>query len=820
MHNNPMVKVWRDLRLAIRVFRKTPAMTAVALVSLALGIGANTAIFSLLNAVLLRTLPVPHPEQIVAMSTSIFDITNQDEAFSWPMAQEFTRQPPPVFSDVFCWLGGNVSNYEAEGVHYTASHAEASANYYKGMQVEPLLGRFIGPEDFGARDSPSHSVAVISYRVWRNWFHGSSQVIGQTIRVGSYPYAVIGVEPEGFSDLSPDGKSDVTVPFFAPGTNDPKDGRVLRYQVFARLKPGIGLPQAQAALQSLWPHILDASLPPGYSGESRTRFYARKIKLASAATGVSYLRNRFSYPLRILMGIVGVVLFIACLNIANLSLAKAAAQRHQSGVQAALGATTWDLLRPALVESLLLSCSGALLGLALAYWASHLLLSMAYTGFFTSAMDPSPDLKVLAFTAAVAVLTGVLFGIVPALYAARIDPMDALKQQSRSVKGGANLFGKALLVVQVALSLMLMLAALLFGRTISALHTTDVGYRRDHMLTLWLFHQSGVPPLQNQLVYFQDLLDKVSAIPGVQSASYSEMGPANEFEELDPLYGSLNGVPMQAVQEWVAPGFFNVAGMHILAGRDFAWSDAGHHPALISQNLAQHLFPNQNPIGRTVYLGSHAHAFPVTVLGVVNNASLWKVESNRPMAVYQMFGALTNEEPLMDVRTSADPQTLKIAIEKVIRAQGHHYSLRTMTVDERLDSYINIQRLTAWLSEFFGGVALLIACVGLYGLMSYHVTRRTMELGIRSALGASRGRLLVLVLREALLLAAAGCAAGVAGSLEAGKFIKSILFGVTPGDPASLLIAVVIMLSVAAAAALIPARRAAQTDPMTALRSE
>jgi len=789
--------------------------------SLALGIGANTAIFSLLNAVLLRTLPVPHPEQIVALSTSIFDITNQDEAFSWPMVQEFTRQPPPVFSDIFCWDGSNVSNYEAEGVHYTASYAQASATYFKGMQVEPLLGRFIGPEDFGAGDSPSHSVAVISYRVWRNWFHGSSQVIGQAIRVGNHPYTVIGVEPEGFSDLNPEGRSDVTVPFFAPGSGVRKDPRVLNIEIFARLKPGISLPQARAALQSLWPHILDASLPPGYSGEKRTRFYARKIKLAPAATGVSYLRMRFSFPLQILMGIVGVVLFIACLNIANLSLAKAAAHRHQSGVQAALGATTWDLLRPALVESLLLSCSGALLGLALAYWPSHLLLSMAYTGFFTSAMDPSPDLKVLAFTAAVAVLTGVLFGIVPALYAALIDPIDALKQQSRSLKGGANLFGKALLVVQVALSLMLMLAALLFGRTLSALHSTDVGYRRDHLLTVWLFPQSGVPALQNRLAYFQYLADKVSAIPGVQSASYSEEGPANEFEELGALFASLNGSPTQVVNEWVAPGFFGVAGIHILAGRDFAWSDADHHPALISQNLAQHLFPNQNPIGRTVYAGTHAHAFPLTVLGVVSNASLWKVESNRPMAVYQMFQALNAEDsPLMDVRTSADPQTLKAAIEKVIRAQGHHYSLRTMTADERLDSYINIQRLTALLSEFFGGVALLIACVGLYGLMSYHVTRRTTELGIRSALGANRRNLLVMVLREALLLAAAGCAAGVVASLEAGRFIKSILFGVAPNDPVSLMIAVLIMLSVAAAAAFIPARRAAQTDPMTALRAE
>jgi len=450
-----------------------------------------------------------------------------------------------------------------------------------------------------------------------------------------------------------------------------------------------------------------------------------------------------------------------------------------------------------------------------------LLMSIAWTGYFATAIDPSPDFKVLIFTAVVAILTGVLFGIVPVQYAARIDPMDALKQQSRSVKGGANLLGKALLVTQVALSLVLILGALLFGRTLSALHTTDLGYRRDHLLTLVLFPQAGSALPQNPIAYYRNLAEQVGRLPGVESVSYSYGGPASQFESSDPIFGDLTSPAAYAMQENVAPGFFSLAGMHVLEGRDFQWSDATHSPVIVSQGLAQKLFPNQNPIGRVIYRGPHAHAEPLTIAGVVNSASLWKVESIHPLAFYELFEPGRDwDEPLMDVRTTVDPQTLKTIIERVVRGQGHHYSLRTQTVDERLDMFLTIQRLTALLSEFFGGVALLIACVGLYGLMSYHVTRRSTELGIRSALGAGRRNLLVMVLREAVLLAGIGCTAGVAGSFATAGFLKSILFGVSPSDPVSLIIAVLVMLAVAIAAAYLPARRAACVDPMSALRSE
>jgi len=314
---------------------------------------------------------------------------------------------------------------------------------------------------------------------------------------------------------------------------------------------------------------------------------------------------------------------------------------------------------------------------------------------------------------------------------------------------------------------------------------------------------------------------RVGSHPGVESVSYSNGGPANEFESFDPVFASLAKSPTQAIHETIGPGFFSTVGMQFLAGRDLQWSDAGHHAVIVSQSLADRLFEHQSPIGRTIYGGPHAHATPLTIVGVVNSASLWKVESRRPLAFYDLFEPRPAwNEPLMDVRTRIDPNALKSSVERVVRSMGHHYSLRTETLDERLGSHITTQKLTAMLSEFFGGVALLIACVGLYGLMSSHVTRRTTELSIRSALGAGRRRLLMLVMGEALVLAGCGCVMGLIVSLAAGRFVQSILFGVVPAEPDLMVISLVTILVVAAGAAWLPARRAALVDPMIALGAD
>ena len=329
---------------------------------------------------------------------------------------------------------------------------------------------------------------MISYRAWREWYHGDSQIIGKTIRLAAQPYTIVGVEPPGFFGLIIDGTPDVTVPLFAPGRLAGRDPRILWLRLYGRLKPGITVRQARASLRVLWPRILGATRPPGYEGQRRARFFARRMTLESTATGVSFLRKRFSYSLGVLLALVGAVLLIACLNLAILFPGKK--QRDagtKQGVRAALGAGTWDLVKQPLAEAFLLSFGGALLGLAMAYWTSQALLHIAWTSVVSTPLSTAPDGRVLAFTGAIAILTGVLFATLPAWYAARMDPLEALGQRTRSVRGGANLLGKALVTTQIALSLVLVVGALLFGQTLARLHTADVGYKRDHWLTLLLF---------------------------------------------------------------------------------------------------------------------------------------------------------------------------------------------------------------------------------------------------------------------------------------------------------------------------------------------
>ncbi len=821
-----MARVWTDLRNATRALSKRAGATAVAVSTLALGIGANTAIFSLLNALVLRSLPVPHPEQLVALATTISDNVNGDEPFALQMFDELSRRQRP-FSELFVWNGGGINSFEADGRYFTAGLAEVSGNYYRGMQIRPLLGRGIEPADVALRSGASNPVAVISYRAWRNWYHADANIIGKMVRIGDHhPFTVVGVEPEGYSGLIIDGSADVTTPIFSVpqiGGANLRDPRLLWLRLYGRLKPGVKLPQARQSIGLLWPRILQATPPPGYAGEKRARFFARRIALEPAATGVSFLRKRFSYALRILMGLVGAVLLIACLNLANLTLARATARTHESGVRRALGANVWDLMRQPLIESFLLSFAGALLGLALAFWASPALLHIAWTGLVATPLTTAPDARVLAFTAAATIISGLLFAAAPVWHIVRADPIEALRQQTRSVRGGSNAAGRALLLGQMALSLILVIGAFLLGETLNQLHTVDVGYRRDHFLTMLLFPQAGHRSALNSVAYYRQLAGEMKRLPGVESASFSANGPASEFEFLEEVYGSLTGAPVQAIPDFVGPDFFHVAGMHLLNGREFSWQDDEHSPpvAIISQSLAERLFGHADPIGRTVYLGPHAHAAPMKIVGVVNSASLWKVESVHPMAIYQpIVENFADADPLMDVRTRVDPRSIKASAEQVVRAMGRQYSLRTMTVEERLDSYLSVQRLTALLAAFFGGTALLIAAIGLYGLMSLHVTRRTAELGIRLALGAQRGQVLSMVLREVLLLASVGCALGVAASLLLARLIGSALFGVSATDPVTLVAAVFTLLAVAVLAGFVPAKRAASVDPVAALRLE
>lgn len=813
----------RHLPLAVRALLRDRATTVMALLTLALAIGANTAIFSLLNALVLRPLPVPHPEQLAVLGTTIPDSVNGNQPFSVPMFNELTRRQQ-VFSQLFIWNGLGSVQLEANGQYVTSAVAQVSGSYYQAMQIAPALGRFIDDRDVNLNGSPSSSVAVISYRAWQTWYHGDPHVLGQTIRTTSdnQPYTIIGVEPKKFRGLIIDRSTDITTPVLTVvptvGAFNPLDRHILWLRLYARMKPGITMQQARANLILLWPRILKATPPPDYSGEKLARFYARGIAIDSAANGTSTLRKQFSGSLEVLFGLVAAVLLVACLNLSNVTLARAVAHSHESSVRTALGASTWQLIYPALLQNLVLSLTAAIIGFPLALFTSRALLHIAWTGGVGTPLDTALDWRVLSFTAAAALVSAILFALPPAVYATRIQSLEALRHQSRSVRSGTRIAGKILLIAQIAASLVLVTGALLFGQALRNLHTTDVGYRRDHLLTMLLFPQPGQQRFDPTGTYTQQLFDSIRQIPGVESVTCATGDIASESEYFDQVFGALNTQPVEAVREGIGPGFFHVLGMHVIAGREFEWRDQAEPPqvAIISQSLADKLFPHQSAVGRTVWIGPHSHAQPARIVGVVNSASLWKVEDSHPLAYYV---PLMRPVVLM-IHTAVAPRSLRASAEHVIRDLGHQYAFSSVTVDEQLDRGLSVQRLTALLAGFFGALALLISAIGLYGLMSFHVARRTSELGIRMALGAQRGTVISLVMREALLLALIGCVLGACASVLAAHYMRSLLFGVSGTDPLTLTAACSILIIVAAGAAFMPSTRAASVDPAVALRVE
>ena len=802
-----------DVRYAVRLLLKTPAVTLVAVLSLALGIGANTAIFGVINALLLRSLPVEDPARLVKIGA--LDPEHPDRAGGLSLAMLGAIQAhAPAFSNVLGWLGGGVSNIEANGVRYAGSIDTVAGDYFATLGVRPALGRMLRSDD--------RQAAVISYGCWRYRYAGDPNVIGKIIRVDDRPLTIVGVAPEDFGGLIVDIAADATVPMGYVG-HELKYRESLWYDVIARLKPGVSMGQARAQMQVLWPGILKATAPDSFEGARRSAFFKLRSDLQPAARGNSYMRRRLEKPLEILMALVGAVLLIACVNLANLLLARAATRRHEFAMRVALGAPRWQLVRMLLTEALLLSVTGAAFGLLLARWTARYLLASFWSGFVPLFIDPSPDMRVLAFTALLATVTGVLFGMVPAWRMSRSDPAGTLRQTSRTTGGHMGRFSSALVTAQVALSLILVLGAALFVRSLRNLETVDLGYRRDHTLLMQLFPQPGHEKISNRTEYYHELTTRLSEVPGVASVSYLHMGPAFGYEYKAAVSGGAGSAVVNAVQEWAGPLAFQTMGMRVIAGREFEWSDDERAPrvAIISESLARELFPRQNPIGRTIDVGTDPEHKGLTIVGVVNSASLWKLDSHAPPAVYH---ALMQEPsyngPHVVLRTVNAPQRVAHAAEHTLESLGYHYSLRTSTLEQRTADTLALERMIALLASGFGVLALILAAVGLYGILSYAVTRRTPEIGVRMALGARRGDVLRMILVQVLRIVAVGIVIAIPAVFACEKLVAGMLFGVSVLDPAAMAIATFTLGAVAAIAGFVPARRASRVDPMVALRCD
>lgn len=823
---------WHDIRHGVRLLSKNKTFTIVAILSLALGIGANTAVFSLMNALVMRDLPVRAPDRLVVLTTS--SPTGERNRFSVPLFREIERQQQ-VFSSLYAWWGDAVFNIDASGTLSRGDVWAVTGRFYSELGVSPQIGRLIVPDDVQLDKGIPGDVAVIGYGLWQRAYGGDSGVIGKIVRIEGVPFHIIGVTPKGFTGTGIATEPDVTIPLTAqPIVSDSKlsklsDARWNGLEVGGRLKDGITLSQARAQLKLLWPVLKSAALAPDYTDKEEAAFAASQLEVKSAAHGIdSDLREQFSRPLYIMIGATGLILLIACVNLANLMLGRAGARRHEMAVRRALGAASWRITRQLLTESLLLSILGATAGLLFAYWSTGWLthfISQIYV--IPVALNVSPDGRVLIFTLLATIVTGVLFGLAPAWQATRREITD-LQQGSRIPGRRPVRLGGFLISAQVALSVILLIGAGLFVRTVNKLRSVNTGFRTDGILAVKLSPvPAGYKNINND-TYYPELIHRLSAIPGVSIASIANIQPGGGSEWTQSVFAlpssEAGNDKVQAGLAVVSPGFFQTLGISLLEGRDVDWKDTSQQPraAVVSRRLAQRLFHSEDAVGRRIRIGNDPGRQDIQVVGVVSDARIANVRDPNALAVYVPF----LQEPKyihsnsLEIHTDGDPNAIANTVRREIESLGHEYATRMMTLSEVRDHALLRERILAILTTFFSVVALLLAGIGLYGLLSYAVTRRTREIGVRMALGAGKATVFRMIIRDTFVLVSIGILIGIFGVLIISRVITHILFDVAPWDPVTLITVVTILAIIAAVAGGLPARRASRLDPMVALREE
>lgn len=827
-----------DLRFAFRGIRRNPLFAAVAILSLALGIGANTAIFTIMDQLMLRQLPVKDPEQLVMLFQRGSHNGNNmgDRMHSYPIYQDFQQKAQP-FSEVLCRRWGSTS-ISVDNTTELVDAEMVSGNYFTMLGVKPAAGRvFSSKED--DRTFMGHPVVVLSYDYWVTRFARDPKAIGKKILVNNYPMTIVGVSAQGFAGLDPARSPHIRVPVLmvkaiVPEWTwfDPGDRRSRWVQVFARLKPGYTAESAAAPAQGLFTQIrrYEMTLPAAnhWSNYQRDRFMQGTVHVEKAMTGYSRLRNSFSTALIVLMCMVGLVLLIACANVANLLIARAFARQKEIAVRLSIGASRSQLVRQLLVESLVLSIAGGLAGIGLAIAMTRALLAIIPTEGNVLLIDPHPDLRVLAFTLILTVLTGVIFGLLPALRASRPDPWTTLKDAVGSIAGqGGSLFlRKGLVAAQVALSFLLLFGAGLFVRSLQNLKSTDTGFDQiDNLITFQVSPALTGYDAPRAVHFYDQLLQNIRAVPGVKSAGHASVAllSGDEWDSSTQVegYQAKDGEDMQAFMNSLSPGYFQTMGVKLLEGRDFDARDyvPDAKVAIVNRKFAEHFFKNKSAVGRHLGRGRPGSKLETEIIGVVED-SLYEgprqgVRRQVFVPHYGSFGVA------FYVRSNLGSSQMYPALRNEVRkldAAMPIYSMKTLS--DQLDQTLLSERLIAILSAGFGALATLLAAIGLYGVMAFVVTRRTKEMGLRMALGAPRTTVLWLVMKEVLMLLAIGLFIGIPSALGLAQYVSSQLFGIQPRDPVLAGSTVLLLAVISAAAGLIPAHRASRIDPILALRYE
>jgi predicted permease len=831
----------QDLRYAIRTFRKSPVFVIVAVLSLAFSIGANTAIFTLVDQVLLRLLPVKDPQQLVLLwgRGPHYGSNNGRYKLSYPMYEDF-RDHNQVFSGMFCRWETSMS-VSSDGRTERVDGELVSGTYFPVLGVGPALGRLFTAEDDKTPGGAPY--AVLSYRYWLSRYAGSPGVIGKKLIVNGHPLTIIGVSQSGFDGTDPGKSPQVRVPVMMKAEMDTlgasfdynfKSRRGRWVNVFGRMKPGVTEQQAKAALQPFFHQMLEMEVREKdfarAAPETRQRFLTMWIDLLPASKGDSELRRQFSSALLVLTAIVGLVLLIACANVANLLIARATARQKEIAVRLALGASRSRIISQLLIESLVLAITGGIAGLALAVWMDRALLAFLPTADTPLTISSTPDWRIMSFNLGISLLTGIIFGLVPALQSTRPQLAGTLKDQVGSIAGGTSVgLRKALVAAQVTLSLLLLIGAGLFIRSLKNLKDLDPGFHTNNLVEFSIDPtRNGYKP-ERSLDFYRQLRENLDAIPGVEASGFAVIPvlSGDEWDNSIAIEGfshSPTDTPDPHMQ-FISPDYFRTMNIPILTGRDFRMSDGRDAPkvCIVNEKFAKRYFKDGNALGRHIGMGGNPGTkLDIEIVGVARDTKYESMRDEIPVEVYQPYHQVPFVLGMVAyVRTARLPEQAFLSIRQVVNGLDSNLPVSDMkTLEKQQAESLITERLVATLSTGFGILATLLATIGLYGVMAYMVAQRTREIGIRMALGAASYNVLWLVMKEVLQLVAIGVAIGLPAAWALTRFAKSQLYGIQPNDALTIALATAGIALVAIFSGYIPARRATLVDPMRALRWE
>jgi putative ABC transport system permease protein len=827
-----MQAFWRDLRHAIRRLRRSPGFALVVILTLGLGVGANAAIFSLMDQVLIRPLPVRQPSELVLLDGpgAFQGRTFNEMTFSYPMYKDF-RDQNEVFSGVLARFPTQMT-VVWKGQSERVEGELVTGNYFEVLGVTPAVGRVFNAAD--DRTPGAHPVAILSHGYWLRRFGGDPSILNQPLVVNGHAMSIVGVSQPGFAGIQVGRSADVVVPMMmkaemTPTWNDLDNRRSRWLTIMGRRRPGVSTAQVESQLNVVYRQVNAQEIKDikNASDTFRQRFVAKHLNVLDGARGLSDLRSQFSTPLIVLMCMVAVVLLIACVNVANLLLGRATSRQREIALRLALGANRSRIVSEQFVESLVLAMAGAAIGLVLAAWTGSLLLA-TLPGNGASTLTATPDLRVVGFTLAISLLTALACGIAPALAATRSTVTSALKEEAGSVAGGGRQarLRRALVVAQVAMSMLLLAGAGLFARSLYNLRSVNPGFQVDSLLTFNVDPSlNGYQP-EHVLSLFERIQQELSAIPGVRDVSMAEIGvlTGNQWGMTVRVegYTRKEDEDMNPTVDGVGTRYFSTMGIPLVAGREFTEKDTTGAPkvAIINQTMAHYFYGDNNPIGRRIGFGRDPDT-TIEIVGVVKDVRALQLRDQPVRCVYLPYRQDASLTSLTYYVRSAGVSSIGASVRQAVQRIDPNLPIVDMkTMEAQVGESLYVERLVAILSVAFGGLAVLLAAIGLYGVMSYAVARRTREIGIRMALGAERSGVLWMVLREVALMAILGIVTGLGVAVYLTRQVRSVLFGLSPGDPATFAATVACLFLVALLAGFVPARRATAIDPNLALRSE